>query len=210
MEKESNQMENCCGNMMKSGAPMMKQMMERMQGFMGQESKEERKEHKLISLNNKEKELVLLGASIATGCKSCTEFHVKKATEVGLSDIAIKKAIEGAYEIRLKASQIMLNHGLNLLKTEEKIRDAKTDLSEISRDDELVSIAASYAANCTSSLEQHISRGKKADITDDEILEIAELVKFVENKAKAHVDKIIPKLEDETVQDEKFTKNRCC
>lgn len=203
-------MENCCGNMMKSGAPMMEKMMQHMQEFKGQESKDERKEHKPISLNNKEKELVLLGASIATGCKPCTEFHVKKATEVGLSDIEIKKAIEDAYEIRMKASQIMLHHGLKLLKIDEKMKSSRADLDEITRDGELVSIAASYAANCTSSLEQHISRGKKADITDDEILEIAELVKFVENKAKAHVDKIIPKLEDETVQDEKFTKNRCC
>ncbi len=210
MEKESNQMENCCGNVMKSGAPMMKKIMEHVHGFMGKESKEERKKHKSSSLSDKEKELVLIGASIATGCKPCAAYHVKKATEVGLSDFDIKKVIKGAYEISLKASEIMLNHGLNLLETDEKIRDAKTDLSEITRNGELFSIAASYAMNCTSSLEQHISSGKKVGITDDEILEIAELVNFVERKAKSHVDKIIPKLVDETVQDEKFTKNRCC
>ncbi|MCK5280477.1 MAG: carboxymuconolactone decarboxylase family protein [Cyclobacteriaceae bacterium] len=211
MEKGSNQMENCCSNMVKGETPMMQQMMKHMQEFMGQMSKEEKKKgKKSSSLKNKEKELVLVGASIATGCKPCTEYHIKRATEVGLTDIEIKKAIEYAYEIRLKASQVMLNHGLNLLEIDEDIRGSKTDLGKITREGELVSIAASYAVNCTSSLTEHISNGKKVGITDDEILEIAELVEFVEKKAKSHVDKILPKLEDETLKSEKFTKNMCC
>jgi len=152
MEKESNQIEKCCGTMMKSGAPIMEKMMQHMQEFMGQESKEDRKEQKSSSLSDKERELILIGASIAAGCQPCTAYHVKKSTEIGLLDIEIKKAIEDSYEISLKASEIMRNHGLRQLSSEEKISDSKTDLGEITRDGELVSIAASLAVNSTSSL----------------------------------------------------------
>ena len=56
MEKESNQMENCCGNMLKSEKPIMQKMMKHMKEFMTQESKEEGvNEKKSCCLRNMEK-----------------------------------------------------------------------------------------------------------------------------------------------------------
>ena len=56
MEKESNQMENCCGNLLKSENPIMQQMMKHMKEFMTQASKEEvEKEKKSFCLSNMEK-----------------------------------------------------------------------------------------------------------------------------------------------------------
>jgi len=211
MKKESSQLDSCCSDMLEGHNPMMQQMMHHMQEFMGQMSKEKvERERKPSLLSNMEKEQVLIGASIAAGCKPCTEYHIKKAVEVGLSNHDIKKAVENAYEIRLKASKIMLDHGLSLLEIDIKTKSSKTDLDKLTREGELVSIAASYSVNCTSSLEEHVSSGKKAGISDDEIVEVIELVKFIEKKAKSHDDKIIPKLEDEMLQDEEFSKDMCC
>jgi AhpD family alkylhydroperoxidase len=214
MEKELNQKDNCCGEMLKGETPKMHQMMNHMQEFMGKMKNEEKEkdesEKKSSTLDSKEKELVMVGASIAAGCKPCTKYHVKKALEVGLSKIDIRIAIENAYEIRLKAAKIMLSHGLNLLEIDEDIKNPETDYGEIRREEELVAIAASYAVNCTSSLEEHISRGKEVGIGDNEITEIAELVAFIQKKAKSHVDKIIPNSENGALQDLNYSKNMCC
>jgi AhpD family alkylhydroperoxidase len=48
----------------------------------------------------KEKELAAVGISIAAGCKPCTDFHVKKAREVGASEAEIKQSMSDAVSVR--------------------------------------------------------------------------------------------------------------
>ena len=56
MEKESNQIENCCENMLKSESPMMQQMMKHMKEFMSKMSKKQgENEKKSCYLKNIEK-----------------------------------------------------------------------------------------------------------------------------------------------------------
>ena len=51
-------------------------------------------------LNLRERELVALGAALASNCVPCIEYHVPKAREAGLSDAEIHAAIELADKIR--------------------------------------------------------------------------------------------------------------
>ena len=44
-----------------------------------------------MAITPKEKELAAVGMSIATGCKPCTDFHVKAARKSGASDAEISK-----------------------------------------------------------------------------------------------------------------------
>ena len=39
-----------------------------------------------MGLTFKEQELVNIGASVATGCRPCTDFHFMKVREAGASD----------------------------------------------------------------------------------------------------------------------------
>ena len=55
MEKESNQIENCCKNMLKSESPIMQQMMKHMKEFMSKMSKEGKNEKKSCCSKNIEK-----------------------------------------------------------------------------------------------------------------------------------------------------------
>ena len=63
-----------------------------------------------MSLTFKEKELVNIGASVATGCKPCTDYHFRKVREAGASDEEIKQAISDAMVVRDSAKEIMESH----------------------------------------------------------------------------------------------------
>ena len=59
-----------------------------------------------MSLTIKEKELVYIGASVASGCKPCTSFHYKKALQKGASDEEIKTAISAGRAIGISDAEI--------------------------------------------------------------------------------------------------------
>ena len=82
-----------------------------------------------MSLTIKEKELVCIGAAVATGCKPCTDYHFKKVREAGASDEEIKLAISDALSVRDSAKEIMENHGLKHLGIDkEGAHDAMKDV----------------------------------------------------------------------------------
>jgi AhpD family alkylhydroperoxidase len=51
-------------------------------------------------LSDRERELVAIGASIASNCVSCIEHHVPEARKVGLGDRQIQEAIQIADLVR--------------------------------------------------------------------------------------------------------------
>ncbi len=68
-----------------------------------------------MSLTFKEKELANIGASVATGCKPCTDYHFKKVREAGASDEEVRQSISDAMAVRDNAREIMESHGLKHL-----------------------------------------------------------------------------------------------
>ena len=59
-------------------------------------------------LNARERELVAIGASLASNCVPCIEFHIQAARKAGLSDEEIAEAIEFADKIkRVPADKVL-------------------------------------------------------------------------------------------------------
>jgi AhpD family alkylhydroperoxidase len=144
----------------------------------------------IMSLTLKEKELVYIGASVASGCKPCTTFHYEKALQTGASKEEIKTAISDALSVRDSANKIMENHALKLIGINTKHNDGEGN-STISRISLLVSIAAAFAVNCTSSLEQNIAAGRANGISDAEIYSVLMRAGVrVKGEAASHVDRI--------------------
>ena len=56
-------------------------------------------------LNIKEKQLVYLSASIASGCRPCIKYHLKKSSETGLTDEEINNTLDLAISIRNNATR---------------------------------------------------------------------------------------------------------
>ncbi len=163
-----------------------------------------------MSLTIKEKELVYIGASVASGCKPCTSFHYEKALQTGASDEEIKTAISDALSVRDSANKIMENHALKLIGININHDDGKGN-SAVSRISLRVSIAAAFAVNCTSSLEQNITAGRANGISDAEIYSVLMRAGVrVKGEAASHVDRIADIVSNGISSDEKSISNHGC
>jgi AhpD family alkylhydroperoxidase len=142
-----------------------------------------------MTLRLKERELVAVSASVAAGCKPCTDYHFKAAREAKLGEDEIRQAINDAMSVRQNALEVMKLYGLHRL---GDVVDAPDDNGgESTRTKELVAVAAAFAVNCTTNLERHLGTAKTLGITDDEIGEVTKLARFIKGKAASHVEKMV-------------------
>ena len=59
-------------------------------------------------LNSRERELVAIGAALASNCVPCIEYHIQAARKAGLNDEEISEAIELADKIkRVPADKVL-------------------------------------------------------------------------------------------------------
>ncbi|UCF81046.1 MAG: carboxymuconolactone decarboxylase family protein, partial [Acidobacteriota bacterium] len=54
----------------------------------------------------------------------------------------------------------------------------------------MVALAAAFAVNCTTSVEEHIGAARSAGVTDEEIDSILRMAGLVRGKAVSHVERI--------------------
>jgi len=138
-------------------------------------------------LNEVEKELAYLSASIASGCRPCTKYHLQKSRAIGISDDEIKIVIAAAISIRKNAASSIdsFAHAHSMAEKDEEINKEKPD-----RKQAIASIAAAYSVNCSSSFKNQLDRVRKSGITDQELSEIINLSKLIVDQARAHMDLI--------------------
>lgn len=148
-----------------------------------------------MALTFKERELANIGASVATGCKPCTDYHFNKVREAGASDEEIRQAISDAMAVRDSAREIMESHGLKHLGLAKDV-DAPVSDEDTTRIKELVSIASAFAVNCTTSVKKHITAAKVIGITEEEIQSILDAAQFIKGEAAHYVGQIA-KLKEE-------------
>jgi AhpD family alkylhydroperoxidase len=141
-------------------------------------------------LTEKEKELVSLGASIASGCRMCTDAHVKESRRVGASNEEIEQAMRDALSVRRSAQVVMERHGLKalgrkLLGLDEGADAADEAIAEVSptRMGELVAVAAAFAVNCEANLDAHAAAARDLGATEKQIRAVVGISKFVKGKA---------------------------
>jgi len=143
-----------------------------------------------MTLRLKERELVAVGASLAAGCRPCTDYHVKAAREAKLDDVDLRRAMNVALAVRRDALEVMQAYGLQHLGDAPGASDGVGAQSV--RTDALVAVAAAIAVNCTTNLERHLAAARNLGVNDDEIADIAKLATFIRGKATAHVEKLLP------------------
>jgi AhpD family alkylhydroperoxidase len=143
-----------------------------------------------------EKELAAVGISVASGCKPCTNYHVKAVREAGASDEEIKQAVADALSIRKSASDFMKAHALARLGQEGSHSHAHGP-GPMNRVRELVSVGAAFGVNCVSSLDEHLAAAATVGISQEEITEIAKLAAFIKERAASHVNRLVRAPEEE-------------
>jgi AhpD family alkylhydroperoxidase len=161
-----------------------------------------------MAITLKEKELAAVGMSIATGCKPCTDFHVKAARKSGASDAEIKQAMSDAMAIRRGATEIMEAYGLAHLGEQRPGADPDRIVTT-TRVKELVCIGAAFGVNCVSTLKAHLEAAESVGITHDEITTVVKLSAFIKGKAASHVEHLAESLEKPEAAYEKAV-TACC
>lgn len=63
----------------------------------------------MTSLNKRDKELVALGAAVASNCVPCVVFHIRESRDCGLTDAVISEAVEFAYKVKQVPADLVLN-----------------------------------------------------------------------------------------------------
>ena len=142
-----------------------------------------------MTLRLKQRELVAVGASIAAGCKPCTDYHIKAARAARLSDDQIRQATKVAISVRQNALEVMEAYGLrHPVEGVDTTGDNDWESNRISR---LVAVAAAFAVNCTTNLARHLAAAKTLGIADDEIEEVTKIARFIKGMAASHVENMV-------------------
>jgi AhpD family alkylhydroperoxidase len=163
-----------------------------------------------MALTLTEKELVAVGTSVAAGCKPCTDYHLQEVRKTEASDAEIRQAIAQAAGVRRNATEIMEGHGLEHLGASGEV-GGPSPAQQTSRIQELVSIGAAFAVNCTSGLERHLEAGQQVGIAEEEIQEVVGLATFIKRMAASHVNKLVgTNTAEETTEAKQDSATGCC
>ena len=161
-----------------------------------------------MAITPKEKELAAVGMSVATGCKPCTDFHVKAARKSGASDAEIKQAMSDAVAVRRGATEVMEAYGLAHLGEGHPGADPDR-IGTTTRVKELVCIGAAFGVNCVSTLKAHLEAAESVGISHDEITTVVKLSAFIKGKAASHVEHLAESLDKPEAAYEKAV-TACC
>ena len=161
-----------------------------------------------MAITPKEKELAAVGMSVATGCKPCTDFHVKAARKSGASDAEIKQAMSDAVAVRRGATELMEAYGLAHLGEGHPGADPN-HIGTTTRVKELVCIGAAFGVNCVSTLKAHLEAAESVGISHDEITTVVKLSAFIKGKAASHVEHLAESLDKPEAAYEKAV-TACC
>ncbi|MFQ5546044.1 MAG: carboxymuconolactone decarboxylase family protein [Acidiferrobacterales bacterium] len=148
-----------------------------------------------MGISTKEKELIAVGVSVATGCKPCTDYHVKAVRKAGADDDEIGQAVADALAVRRAATVIMARYArAHLGKVGPETGSKPTE--QTNRIKTLVSIGAAFGVNCVASLKQHLAEAEAVDLSQDEIATIVRLAAFIKKRAASHVERLVGMAEE--------------
>ena len=114
-------------------------------------------------LTQKEKELIAVAASIASGCVPCTTHHIKSLRGAGASEAEMLSATRIALDVRDTATEMMAEIAQGNLNYEYP-REAQSASMEQPIDD-LVAIGAALACNSVAGLEYYWTKASAAGVS---------------------------------------------
>ncbi len=148
-----------------------------------------------MTISAKEKELIAVGVSVVTGCKPCTDYHVKAVREAGASDDEIRQAVTDALSVRQSATSIMERYAFaHLGEVGPETGSQPTEAAD--RVKALVRIGAAFGVNCVASLEQHLAEADAAGISHEDIVRVTRLAAYIKKRAASHVERLVGTAEE--------------
>ncbi|MFI5398655.1 MAG: carboxymuconolactone decarboxylase family protein [Candidatus Binatia bacterium] len=138
-------------------------------------------------LSQKDRELVMLSASVAAGCIPCTQYHMKAVQAAGADTEEITEVVNTARNVKAGANRMMVRVASEALglpgETEPSCFEEPTD-----RMTALAAIAAAVAANCPPLFHQQVQGGRAVGVGDDEIRLVVRIGQMIRGKATEKMD----------------------
>lgn len=135
-----------------------------------------------MQLEQRDKELAAIGASIGCNCRPCAEHHIPAGREAGLSEAELAEAVATARAIRDQAIELLAPRIDELVGTGNDSAEPPT-VAASSRASVLVSLGASVGANSHPLLQRHIAVALGLGLSPAEVLAAARMAGYVQKRA---------------------------
>ena len=154
-----------------------------------------------MAITPQERELVIIGIAVASGCKSSLRESATVARQLHVLDKDIDDTIAAAIRIRQAATNSMAAFvSAGFTETAEPKPQPGRDNDQ--RIEALVAIGAAFAVNCVANLREQLANAKTAGIPDQDLHAVASLSAFMKVNAASHVERL---MNPEGVDDETDT-----
>jgi AhpD family alkylhydroperoxidase len=135
-----------------------------------------------VRLQQRDKELAAICASIGANCRPCVEHHVPAGRGAGLSEAELAEAVATAKSIRDEAVELFSARVDELLGRGGGPAEP-VSCGETSRDHELVALGASIGANSHPLLDLHIGTALDIGLTAAEVEAALKMAEYVQQRA---------------------------
>jgi alkylhydroperoxidase/carboxymuconolactone decarboxylase family protein YurZ len=152
-----------------------------------------------MAITPQERELVIIGVSVASGSKGNLRESVMVAHQLHVPDEAIEDTISNALRIRRTATESMENFVSAGFAEQTESESGADDLQRIQA---LVSVGAAFAVNCVASLDDEVAKAKVIGIPEEDLDAVVSLTAFMKAMAASHVERF---MNPDGVEDESDT-----
>ena len=135
-----------------------------------------------MRLEQREKELAAIGASIGANCRPCIEHHIPAGREAGLSDVELEDAVATAQAIRSEAVAL-LSARVDALFGYRGTAPEPAPVMRISKARELVALGATVGANSHPLLQLHLRAATDAGLTSAQAEAAVKMARYVQQHA---------------------------
>jgi len=136
----------------------------------------------MVSLPDRERELVAIGAAIGAGCQPCTQYHVGVALKAGLTRDEVSSAIDGAQAVRSEGGIAVSNVGRRILGVEGEQAERLGEPGE--REQALVYIGAAVGCNAGGLLTGYMATAsERLGLSLENLRSALETAEFVKQRA---------------------------
>jgi AhpD family alkylhydroperoxidase len=136
-----------------------------------------------MALDQKDKELVAIGASIGALCRPCIEHHIPAGRDAGLTELELARAVEAAQATHRIATELLFRRSHELLRSAQAPAGVPLPLQATSRPDELAALGASIGANCHPLLEQHVAGALQQGLIPSQVRSAIKMAQIVQQHA---------------------------
>jgi AhpD family alkylhydroperoxidase len=136
----------------------------------------------MMRLDQCDKELAAIGASIGCNCRPCAEHHIPAGREAGLSEAELADAVATARAVRGEAIELLAPR-IDELLGGDSVPPEPAPVAETSRGHALVALGASFGANSHPLLRRQIAAALHFGLSPAELAAAARMAGYVQKRA---------------------------